>query len=357
LTAFAVLVPVCLVIWFPLSRFIQDSPLYSSFGLYYFFNLVARLGSSAEHIELLASVGAVVAGLVFAFVPRRLGPIVLALPLVLFFVAVSRSAFISLRTYGSFARYETGLGRDSSWIEEAFGRDRHVAFLYPADDSDKFVTSQALMQAEFWNRNVDEVVSTGTSELCPLPEKLARTDASTGVIRSVGSDDPVVTSLAVTNPTVGLAGDVAHRQGPLVAYRTPGVLKLASAYEGLYADGWTGARAAYSGYVTPPRNRTVSVTLSRSAWTGPDVPGYVVLRLGTLVAGPGHKPRLGRLLARRSGTIHAGASRVFVFPPPPGPYRIELHVEPTFSPGDFGGSDPRELGAVFSVKITPRAVS
>ncbi len=357
LTAFAVLVPVGLVIWFPLSKFIQDSPVYSSFGLYYFFNLVTRLGSSAEHIELLASVGAVLAGLLFAFIPRRLGPIALALPLVVFFVAVSRSAFVSLRTYGSFARYETGLGRDSSWIEEALGRNRPVTFLYSEGGADKFVTSQALLQAEFWNRNVDRVVNTGQPELCPLPEESARVDPATGVIRSVGNDGSITSALAVANASVGLAGRVVGRHAPLVAYRTPGVLKLASAYEGVYADGWTGSDAAYSGYVAPPRDRALSVTVSRAGWGGPDVPGHVVLRLGTLAAGPGRRPRLGRPLARRTWTVHAGRSRVFRFPAPRGPYRVELHVEPTFSPSDFGAADPRQLGAVFSVGLGPRAAS
>ncbi|HEY7149567.1 MAG TPA: hypothetical protein VH420_08980 [Gaiellaceae bacterium] len=356
LTAIAALVPVGLVLWFPLSRFIQDSPVYSSFGLYYFFNLVRRLGSSPNHIELLASAGAVLAGLLFVFVPRRLGPIVLALPLAVFFVAVGRSAFISLQTYASFARYETGLGRDSSWIEEEFGRDHPVTFLYSASGTDPFVASQALMQAEFWNRNVDEVVNTGTPELCPLPERAARVDLATGEIRPVGNAGAIASPRVVTNQSVGLAGRVVVRRAPLVAYRTPGVAKLASAYEGVYADGWTGQDAAYTGYVAPPRKRALSVSLSRVPWTGPDVPGHVVLRLGTLV-GSGGEPRLGRVLARRTLTLHAGASRVFLFPPPRGPYRVELHVEPTFSPVDFGSADSRQLGALFSVGLAPRAAS
>jgi hypothetical protein len=357
LTALAVLVPVGLVVWFPLSKFIQDSPLYSSFGLYYFFNLVTRLSLSAGHVELLASVGAVLAGLLFALIPRRLGPVVLALPLAVFFVAVSRSAFISLKTYGFFARYETGLGRDSSWIEETLGRNRPVTFLYSGPGAESFVSSQGLLQAEFWNRNVNRVVNAGSPELCPLPEENARVDQATGVIRAAGTGVPVATKLAVANQGVGLAGLVVRRRAPLVAYRTPGVLKIASSYEGVYADGWAGSDAAYTGYVAPPRNRAIAVSLSRDGWAGPDVPGHVVVRLGTLAAGSGGKPRIGRLLARRTWTIHAGTARVFVFPPPPGPYRVDLHVKPTFSPADFGAADPRQLGARFTVSTVPRAAS
>jgi hypothetical protein len=357
LTAVAVLVPVGLVLWFPLSKFIQDSPLYSSFGLYYFFNLVSRLGTSVERVELLASVGAVLAGALFAFVPRRLGPIALVLPLAVFFVLVGRSAFISLQTYGHLARYETGLGSDSSWIEETLGRDRTVTFLYSESGSSKFVASQALVQAAFWNRNIGQVVNMGTPELCPLPERSARVNPATGELEAVGNGRPISAPLVVADPTVGLAGRVVRRDAKLVAYRTPGVVKLASASEGVYADGWTGADAAFSGYVAPARNEELSVSVSRASWVGPDVPGHVVLRVGNLVGGAGGRPRLGRLLARRTWTIHSGASRVFRFPPPRGPYRVELHVEPTFSPSDFGSADPRQLGAVFGVSVGPRAAS
>jgi hypothetical protein len=230
-----------------------------------------------------------------------------------------------------------------------------VTFLY-SPGSDNFVTSQALMQAEFWNRNVDRVVNTGTPELCPLPETSARLDPATGALRAAGSEEPISSSFVVTSPTVGLAGRVVRRQAPLVAYRTSGEVKLASASEGVYADGWTGSDASYTGYVAPPRDRALMVSVSRSGWTGTDVPGRVVIRVGTLAA-DGRQPRLGRVLARRTMTIHAGASRVFRFAPPPGPYRVELHVEPTFSPVDFGGSDPRQLGAVFAVSLVPRGAS
>jgi hypothetical protein len=273
-----------------------------------------------------------------------------------FFVAVSRSAFISLRTYGSYARYETGLGADSSWIEEALGRNRPVTFLYSEGGSGSFVASQALMQAEFWNRNVDRVVNTGTPELCPLPETDARIDRATGEIRPIGTDVPIASSAVVTSPTVGLAGRVVRHGPPLVAYRTPGVVKLASASEGVYADGWTGSDAAYTGYVAPPSDRMLAVTLSRAGWIGPDVPGRVALSLGTIADDDG-RPRLGRVLARRTWTIHSGKSRVFRFPAPRGPYRVELHIEPTFSPSDFGGADPRQLGAVFGVSFPLRGAS
>jgi hypothetical protein len=357
LTAVAAIAPAALVLWFPLSRFIQDSPLYSSFGLFYFFHIVGRLGGSAGRVELAASAGAVLAALSFAFVPRR--AVLIAFPVLLaaFFIATSRAAFDSLRTYAYFSRYATGLGPDSSWIERELGREQSVTFLYSQSGSDRYGATRVLLQAEFWNRNVSWVTNTGKSELCPLPEKDARIDLATGRIRPVADEGLLATPTVVTNQTVELAGRQLRKHAPLVAYRIRAPLRLASAYEGLYADGWTGSDAAYSGYVAPSRESSVSVGVSRSSWTGTDVPSHLLLRVGTLVSGSDGRPRLGRVIARRTWIIHAGASRVFVFPPPRHPFRVELHVDPTFVPENFGYSDPRPLGALFNVRVVPRAPS
>jgi hypothetical protein len=357
LTAVAAIAPAALVLWFPLSRFIRDSPLYSSFGLFYFFDLVARLGGSVGRVELVASVGAVLAASSFALAPRRVALFALPALLAVFFLATSRAAFDSLRTYAYFSRYATGLGSDSSWIERELGRDRPVTFLYSESGSDQYGATRVLLQAEFWNRNVQWVTNSGKSEVCPLPEKDARIDLATGRIRPTRDEGLLATPTVVTNQTVKLAGRVLRNHIPLVAYRIRAPLRLAGAYEGLYADGWTGSDAAYSGYIAPSRESSVSVGVSRASWTGTDVPSHVLLRVGTLASGSAGRPRLGRVIARRTWIIHGGASRVFVFPPPRGPYRVELHVDPTFVPADYGYADSRPLGALFNVRVVPRAPS
>ncbi len=344
LTAFAVLVPVGLVIWFPLSKFIQDSPVYSSFGLYYFFNLVQRLSVSAAHVELLAAVGAVLAGLLFVLVPRRLGPIVFALPIAVFFVAVSRSAFISLKTYGFYARYETGLGRDSSWIEETLGRNRPVTLLYTESGADTFVTSQALMQAEFWNRNVTSVANIGSKELCPLPEKDGSLDGKTGRIEPASGRGSLLGPLVVANGALGLAGQRIATHFPFVAYRIRGPAHVRSQAEGFYADGWTGPTARFKEFDAPPPGSTLLVDVSRAGWLGPDKPGAVTIRLETLA---------GRLLATRRWVVHSDTARTFRLPAPRVPYSVELRVDPTFSPADYGYADTRELGAKFALRAVP----
>jgi hypothetical protein len=345
LTVFAVLVPVGLVVWFPLSKFIQDSPVYSSFGLYYFFNLVKRLSVSPGHVELLASVGAVLAGLLFVLIPRRLGPIVLALPLAVFFAAVSRSAFISLDTYGSYARYETGLGRDSSWIEQAVGRNRPVTVLYTGANAD-FVASQTLMQTEFWNRNVTAVANIGPKELCPLPEKDGRLNRSSGKIKPVAGQHGLFAPIVVTSGALGLAGRRLASHTPFVAYRIRRPPHVTSEVGGIYADGWTGSTATISKFEPAPPGSRLLVDVSRASWAGPDKPGAVSVRVKALT---------GRVLETRKWVIHSGTARTFRLPAPQEPYSVELRVRPTFTPADYGLPDSRSLGAKFAVRVVPQS--
>lgn len=357
LTALAAIVPAALVILLPLSSFIRDSPIYSSFGLYPFHRLGAELGGNWGRVELLATAAAVLAALAFAVVPRRLVLIGLPVLLATFFLASSWPVFGKLREGAFLARYSVGLGQDSSWIEQDLGRDRPVTYLYSEDGAGQLAASRILTQAEFWNRNIEWVTNTGPSEICPLPEKDAQVEAGTGEIRPTADEGPITTPTVVTSPNVKLAGRVLKQRFPLVAHSVRSPLRLSGAYEGLYSDTWTGPDAAYSGYEVPAGDSSLSVGVSRSTWTQADVPSHVLLRVGTLAAGPDGRPRIGRVLATRRWVIHAGASRVFSFPAPRRPFRVELHVEPTFVPKDFGFPDERHLGALFNVRVIPKGLS
>ncbi len=94
----------------------------------------------------------------------------------------------------------------------------------------------------------------------------------------------------------------------------------------------TGPDASYSQYWLPQsRPGTVEVTLSRVAWTGPDVPGMVTVTVGRLGARSGTPPTgRGRWLA------HRGESTVLRLRTPRPPFRVSVHVAPTFSPAQLG---------------------
>lgn len=88
--------------------------------------------------------------------------------------------------------------------------------------------------------------------------------------------------------------------------------------------------------------------LSRESWAGPDEPGRVTIELGKPVSDGAGGLALGKVLARRTWVVHSLGSRTFTFEVPKPPYRIEIHINPTFSTSRAGSPDTRELGVQLS---------
>jgi len=88
----------------------------------------------------------------------------------------------------------------------------------------------------------------------------------------------------------------------------------------------------------------LSIGLSRRAWRGPLEPAHVTIAVGRPALGVDGKVTLSRQLVRRQFVLGRQLRTVTVAVPKP-PYRVEIHLEPTFSPADSGQADTRELGA------------
>jgi len=68
-------------------------------------------------------------------------------------------------------------------------------------------------------------------------------------------------------------------------------------------------------------------------------------RIGSL-ATPGGAPTIGTVTSSRTFAIGSGITRGVVLQTLRSPYRLEIHVEPTFSPADYGlRRHHRQLGA------------
>ncbi len=115
----------------------------------------------------------------------------------------------------------------------------------------------------------------------PLPEQTGSIDPVTGRITAPALDGAEVRRRDARARRRRHAG--RDEVAPDALPRRGAPLRLASAVEGVYGDGWMGSTAAYTAYAGAAARR-IAVTLSREAWGGKDVPGKVVVRVGPAVA-------------------------------------------------------------------------
>jgi hypothetical protein len=59
-------------------------------------------------------------------------------------------------------------------------------------------------------------------------------------------------------------------------------------------------------------------------------------------------PRAGQATVTRTWTLHSGRGHLFTLSTPNQPFTVTVHIDPTFSPSQFGQADTRQLGAQVS---------
>jgi hypothetical protein len=333
LTAVAAFVPVALLLTLPLESLLNISILSDTFGLIPFWRLATKLAGGVNDMRIVLAAGALAAGIAFAALPRRIaGPLVLA-GVAAFLVGSSYSVFGQVQTFARGLDGLTGAGPNRSWIDDAVPAGEQVAFLF-GGAADPSAESKILWETEFWNRRLTSVYYLGQGETAAgLPYLPAAADPSTGRIALGSSTTP---HYVVAPSTLKLVGRPVTATSSLVLYEVRPPLRLGETVDGIYPDRWMGSDAELTRYVA--EGKRIQVTVSRAAWGGPDVPGNV--RIAVRPTTGGAKPT-----AVRTWTIHSGAQKTFTLPAPAPPYRVELHIDPTFSPAQFGQPDARQLGA------------
>ncbi len=287
------------------------------------------------------SLGLVLAG--GALSPRPRAARALAATAALLVLAWNLAGEVSAAEYSADAgrRVVRHFPRPLSWLDTVTGGE---PALYLGQNVDAGA-ALGVWLTEFWNPSLRKVWSLdGTA---PGPGPILTPDLADLDGRLY--PDPRVRYVMV-EPGIELDGAVVARppgSGRWTVYRLRGPLRLAEARTGIYADGWTGAESAYNRYATPGgRPGFVVVDVSRAAWRGPDKPGLVTVTIGPLVKGEDKQPHVGAKTAVHRFSIHSGRFRRLVLATPPPPFRVEVHIAPTFSPADYpGSSDRRQLGA------------
>ena len=351
LTAIAAIAPPALLFALDLKSLLQIGILSDTFALIPLLRLSGRVDGGVDTVELLVLGGGFAVGLAFALLPRRVAGIVLPLTLAMFLVVSSYSVFGAIRNHAQ-ATLELTNPADPSWIDNRIGTDSEAAYFYGAT-ANLIGEAQVMWQTEFWNRSIGPLIYPGGfPDPASLPVRVATFDALTGRIKPTGGEDIAGIGHMVVPATVQPAGELLDQKGQLALYRIDDPMRLASHLGGVSADRWMGSFAALTHYETPSRPGRLRVRVSREAWGGESPPGRVAIKAGPLVTTTGI-PTVGEPSTSSTWTIRSGAARNFVLPTPKAPFRLEVSIDRTFSPADYGQPDGRQLGAQLSVQFVP----
>ena len=125
---------------------------------------------------------------------------------------------------------------------------------------------------------------------------------------------------------------------------------------GVYPDGWIGDDASYTQWTTPyEQGGFARVTVSRKQWGGPDKPGRVTMTVSSLAYDRKLDLVPRKVVTKRTWTVHSARTRTFLLPTPDPPFRVDVHVDPTFVPHrlDPRSADTRHLGAQVEFGFQP----
>lgn len=348
LATFAAAAPAAAVLLaLPLRSLLGIQILSDTFGLIPLLRLSQLLSGGIDSVEVVIGVAAVAAAVAFVFIPARLAAL-LPLAVAAFLVLSSYAVHGAMREYAKDLAVATH-GGDRSWIDRTIGPGQPVDYLY-GGGADLWYEANVFWQLALWNRRLDDIYNIGVAQQAGVVEVKASLDPATGRLALLPQDVPPG-RYAVAAESLGVSGRILARRGELALLRLDPPARVRKRIEGVYADGWMSNYAALTQYTTPG-NRTARllVTVSRAAWGGPDVPGRVVLRLGTVVKNE-RGVQIGNVLETRTWVAHSSKTHVFKLSTPAPPFRVELEVSPTFSPSQFGQDDTRQLGVTVGFEL------
>ena len=222
------------------------------------------------------------------------------------------------------------------WLDRATGGE-------PAFFLGQRIPANAVHLLEFWNRSLKQVWALDATAPGPGPTQ------SPDLLDPDGRlfPDPGYEWL-VANRDLEFVGSKSEPIGGWRLWHLALPLRLRQSVTGVEDDGWMGASSAFSQFWSPgDRPGVLHVDLTRKGgWGGPDVPGKITLKLGTLVVS-NKQPAIGRVLATRTCTIHSNTACSFELETPTPPFRAEVSIDRTFVPAELdpNSSERRQLGA------------
>jgi hypothetical protein len=292
----AIGLPAALAVALPLGRlFHEPSLLGNGWALLPF----ERAGLTTARILLV--VGALGAIALFLLAPR-----LAAVGVAAFLAASTGVVYSTIRNQSRAVLALSGLS-DRNWVDDAVRAPvtylNATAFEQETREGRWFEEWVPVWETEFWNRDPLGVLSLGAPEPAPFFQRGGALDWRTGRVSGDSGNYVLV------DPRFTPAGTLIASSGRLLLYRAAKPLRLASAIEGVHADGTTTGLAAFSG------------------WTGRGTMVVETDRPAKLVAGafaplPGGGGRVASTVLSR--TLDGAVT----FTAPRAPFRVEIRAAP-----------------------------
>jgi hypothetical protein len=166
-----------------------------------------------------------------------------------------------------------------------------------------------------------------------------------GVVPETGAfDPPLPPGLVLDLVGTRVAGTPVLQTERGVVVDTGAVARAPETFQGVFPDRWSGGEAYYRRFAGAARPGVVLLTVSRAGWEGPSKRAQVVVSA---------KPIGGEPFAERITSIDSREERLVRIAVPPPPFEVKVAIGPTFSPSDYGQSDPRNLGAQLTFDYRP----
>ena len=313
-------------------------------------------GSVHKYLAVMLALSALVALAPYVVRSRRVwrvGAVLLAFSLVGLPLTAEIAADRSAR--GTSTMFAENLPKPYDWVYEATGGKRGVLIGTAIADPN------GIWLTQFFNPNLYYLASLDGTAPAPGPNDSLDVVDDDGLVYQQYPD----AEYALVDNKVTIEGTVVRRTTYQTLYRIATPLRLAQASYGVSGDGWmlgdaekraTGRYYQFSSPESGPG--VIRVVASRAAWGGEDVPGNVTIRVSPIRWEGPHDFSDGKMVegtpfALERLTIHTRQIVEYLIPVPGPPFVVDVTVEPTFSPADFGLGDSRQLGIQPSFEYLP----
>ena len=206
-----------------------------------------------------------------------------------------------------------------TWVDDAV-HGKKVTFL-----AQSVTDPNPLWLTEFWNRRLDGVGALNGVAPGPGPIFAPGLESTDGRLSDYQGNPYTLAAAGVRLA----APAVAQRDG-FTLYRTPTTWHLLDEQQNVYSDGWATTPILYT-YFRPGGSGVLTVSLSRSAYTGPGPAGHATIRVGPVMLDANGTPVLAHATTVCHAVVRNGRLTKIRVPVAATPVTVAVDVTPTFS--------------------------